>query len=105
MPAPMSLDEYAEILLPSHDIAVLQLQGASGLPTAKLGDSSKLSVGDAVVAGQAVGAIHFPEEPWREPLLATCSESGNVHGVRTHARTLMGDALFMLDIPWKEPAF
>ena len=46
---------------PSHDIAVLQLQGASGLATAKLGDSSKLSVGDAVVGiGNAGGAGGTP---------------------------------------------
>jgi S1-C subfamily serine protease len=46
---------------PSHDIAVLQLQGASGLATAKLGDSSQLSVGDAVVGvGNAGGAGGTP---------------------------------------------
>ncbi len=42
---------------PSHDIAVIQLQGASGLQTAKLGDSSKLSVGQQIVGiGNAGGA-------------------------------------------------
>jgi S1-C subfamily serine protease len=41
---------------PTHDLAVLQLQGASGLQTAKLGDSSKSAVGDPVVAvGNAGG--------------------------------------------------
>jgi S1-C subfamily serine protease len=46
---------------PSHDIAVLQLQGASGLASAKLGDSSKLSVGDAVVGvGNAGGGGGTP---------------------------------------------
>jgi S1-C subfamily serine protease len=41
---------------PSHDIAVIQLQGASGLTTAKLGDSSKLSVGQQIVGiGNAGG--------------------------------------------------
>ena len=41
---------------PTHDLAVLQLQGASGLQTAKLGDSSKTAVGDPVVAvGNAGG--------------------------------------------------
>jgi S1-C subfamily serine protease len=40
----------------SHDIAVLQLKGASGLKTATLGDSSTLDVGDAVTAlGNAGG--------------------------------------------------
>jgi S1-C subfamily serine protease len=41
----------------SHDIAVLQLSGASGLQTASLGDSSTVAVGQAVVAiGNAGGA-------------------------------------------------
>jgi S1-C subfamily serine protease len=46
---------------PSHDVAVLQLQGAAGLATAKLGDSSALSVGDPVVGvGNAGGAGGAP---------------------------------------------
>jgi S1-C subfamily serine protease len=46
---------------PTHDLAVLQLQGASGLTTAKLGDSSKLHVGDAVVGvGNAGGTGGSP---------------------------------------------
>ncbi len=45
----------------SHDIALIQLQGASGLKTAQLGDSSKVTVGDAVVAlGNAGGAGGTP---------------------------------------------
>ncbi len=40
----------------SHDVAVLQLQGASGLTVASLGDSSSVRVGDNVVAlGNAEG--------------------------------------------------
>ncbi len=40
----------------THDIAVLQLRGASGLATAALGDSSKVRAGDRVVAiGNAGG--------------------------------------------------
>jgi S1-C subfamily serine protease len=40
----------------SHDIAVLQLSGASGLTTATTGDSSAVGVGDSVVAlGNAGG--------------------------------------------------
>lgn len=39
-----------------HDIALLQLQGASDLPTAALGDSSQVTVGAPVVAiGNAAG--------------------------------------------------
>jgi S1-C subfamily serine protease len=45
----------------SHDIAVLQLKGASGLATATLGNSSKVSVGEKVVAvGNAGGQDGTP---------------------------------------------
>ncbi len=45
----------------SHDIAVLQLKGASGLATASLGDSSKVTVGEKVVAmGNAGGKDGAP---------------------------------------------
>ena len=45
----------------SHDIAVLQLQGASGLQTAKIGDSSTAAVGEGVVAiGNAGGTGGTP---------------------------------------------
>jgi S1-C subfamily serine protease len=45
----------------SHDIAVLQLSGASGLTTATTGDSSTVKVGDGVVAlGNAGGAGGTP---------------------------------------------
>jgi S1-C subfamily serine protease len=41
---------------PTHDVALLQLQGASGLPTATLADSSSLTIGQEVVAmGNALG--------------------------------------------------
>ncbi len=40
----------------SHDIAVLQLQGASGLRTASIGDSNSVAVGDMIAAiGNAGG--------------------------------------------------
>ncbi len=45
----------------SHDMAVIQLNGASGLKTAQLGDSSKVTVGQSVVAiGNAGGAGGTP---------------------------------------------
>jgi len=45
----------------TQDIAVLQLQGASGLTTETLGDSSKVSAGDAIVGiGNAGGAGGTP---------------------------------------------
>jgi S1-C subfamily serine protease len=45
----------------TQDIAVIQLQGASGLKTASLGNSAKVSTGDAVVGiGNAGGAGGTP---------------------------------------------
>lgn len=46
---------------PSHDVAVLQLVGASGLKTAAIGDSSRVKVGQPVVAvGNAGGTGGTP---------------------------------------------
>ena len=43
---------------PTYDVALLQLHGASGLPTVALGESSKTQVGDDVLAiGNALGAF------------------------------------------------
>ena len=45
----------------SHDVAVLQLAGASGLATAPLGDSAKVAVGDQVIGlGNALGSGGAP---------------------------------------------
>ena len=44
----------------SHDIAVLKLQGASGLPTASIGDSSTVAVGDPVAAVGNAGGVGGP---------------------------------------------
>ena len=63
-----------------------------------------VGIGAAVTSGQPAGAIHFPEEPWREPVIAKFSEDGTVHAIRSHACTLMGDMLFMLHVPWKDPS-
>jgi S1-C subfamily serine protease len=41
----------------THDVAVLQLQGASGLTTAALGDSSTVQTGDNVVALGNAGGV------------------------------------------------
>ncbi|HET6875803.1 MAG TPA: trypsin-like peptidase domain-containing protein [Acidimicrobiales bacterium] len=41
----------------SHDIAVLKLRGASGLQTAEIGNSDKLSVGDYVVGLGNAGGV------------------------------------------------
>jgi S1-C subfamily serine protease len=42
---------------PSDDVAVIQLQNASGLATAKLGNSSSVQVGDAVTAVGNAGGV------------------------------------------------
>ncbi|MFD1047966.1 S1C family serine protease, partial [Kibdelosporangium lantanae] len=42
---------------PATDLAVLQLQGASGLTPATLGDSSKVKIGDQVVAIGSPGGL------------------------------------------------
>ena len=42
---------------PSHDVAVLKLANASGLTTAKLGDSSTLEVGDSVTGIGNAGGV------------------------------------------------
>jgi len=44
----------------SHDIAVLQLTGPSGLKTAALGDSAKIAVGQTVVAVGNAGGVGGP---------------------------------------------
>lgn len=45
----------------SHDVAVLQLRGAQGLPAANIGDSSQVAIGDPVVAmGNAGGHGGLP---------------------------------------------
>lgn len=48
---------------PTADVALLQIEGASGLPTVTLAQSSSLQVGEAVVAlGNALGAGGTPNE-------------------------------------------
>jgi S1-C subfamily serine protease len=48
---------------PSADVAVIHVQGVSGLPTVTLADSSTVQVGDAVVAlGNALGQGGTPSE-------------------------------------------
>lgn len=61
-----------------------------------------VELGDRVSAGQLAGAIHFPETPWREPEIAVFGDSGIVFAIRSVAKTVLGDSLFMLAIPWEE---
>ena len=46
---------------PTDDVALIKLQGAAGLKTVQVGDSSKVSLGTGVVAvGNAGGAGRQP---------------------------------------------
>lgn len=59
-----------------------------------------VETGEEVKKGRAGGAIYFPEEPWREPVEVRFEEDGAVYCIRTLSRTLNGDLLFMLHVPW-----
>ncbi len=59
-----------------------------------------VKLGDAVKAGQPAGAIHFPDEPWREPWIAHFKRDAFVHAVRQLAHTQLGDMMFILHQPW-----
>ena len=61
-----------------------------------------VTVGDMVEAGQAMGAIHFPWEPWREPLAVTTEEAGTVYSLHWPAKTEMGQVLFILAVPYED---
>lgn len=61
-----------------------------------------VELGEDVMEGQPAGAIHSPQEPWREPWVARFSDSGRIYAARSRAHTQMGDVLFMLHVPWKE---
>jgi uncharacterized protein len=58
-------------------------------------------VGDEVEAGQAIGAIHYPWEPWRPPLVAHTAEAGTVYSIQWPAKTEMGQILFILAVPYE----
>lgn len=47
-----------------------------------------------VTAGEAAGAIHFPETPWREPMLVSFEIDGAVLMKRLPGRCQRGDCLF-----------
>jgi predicted deacylase len=60
-----------------------------------------VDLGDEVVAGRDAGRIHFPDTPWREPVVTRFARDGVVFCRRVPARTRRGDCLFHLgtDIP------
>jgi predicted deacylase len=55
-----------------------------------------VELGDDVKAGQAAGAVHFPDTPWREPTIAHFERDGVVVCKRIPGRTERGDCLFHL---------
>ena len=55
-----------------------------------------VDLGADVETGQAAGAIHFPETPWREPSIAHFAAAGTVICKRWPGRTERGDCLFHL---------
>ena len=57
-------------------------------------------LGDEVSAGQPAGLIHFPDTPWREPVLASFARAGTVICKRMPCRAERGDCLFHLGTPY-----
>ncbi len=55
-----------------------------------------VELGDTVEAGQAAGAVHFPDTPWREPALQYFDAPGFVLCKRIPGRVMRGDCLFHL---------
>ena len=53
-------------------------------------------LGDTVAGGQPAGAIHFPDNPAREPIVVPFLRDGLVVCERVPARTKRGDCLFHL---------
>ncbi len=82
---------------PANDIAVLQLEGASGLTTAKLGDSSTVQVGDEVTgvgnAGNDAGTSAASG-----PVTALDQQITASDGTGSDAETLTGLIQFAADI-------
>jgi predicted deacylase len=55
-----------------------------------------VALGDEVRCGQAAGAVHFPDTPWREPSIGLFARDGVVLCRRVPGRTERGDCLFHL---------
>ena len=53
-------------------------------------------LGDEVEAGNAAGAIHHPEEPWREPTTTHFEHNGVVLAKRIPGRVERGDCLYQM---------
>lgn len=55
-----------------------------------------VDIGSHVQAGDMAGAIHFPNEPWREPVCPTFRAAGMVLCKRTNGLVEPGDCLFQV---------
>ena len=60
-----------------------------------------VELGDEVSAGDPAGAIHFPETPWREPVVEHFESAGVVVCKRIPGRSERGDCLFHLASDWE----
>jgi uncharacterized protein len=61
-----------------------------------------VELGDDVKAGQAAGAVHFPDTPWREPTIAHFERDGVIVCKRIPGRTERGDCLFHVGSDYSE---
>ena len=61
-----------------------------------------VELGDEVRAGDRAGAIHFPETPWREPVVEHFLSDGLVVCKRIPGRSERGDCLFHLACDWSD---
>ena len=59
-----------------------------------------VELGDEVRAGDCAAAIHFPETPWREPIVEHFDSDGVAVCKRVPGRSLRGDCLFHLAEDW-----
>jgi predicted deacylase len=59
-----------------------------------------VELGDEVRAGQPAAALHFPDTPWREPVIDRFRAHGLVICRRTFAHSERGDCLFHLGADW-----
>lgn len=59
-----------------------------------------VALGDEVKAGQAAAAVHFPETPWRDPVIEYFKGDGVVVCKRIPGRCERGDCLFHLACEW-----
>jgi predicted deacylase len=55
-----------------------------------------VDLGAEVKAGQPAGAVHYQDQPWREPTIAKFEQSGLVICKRIPGRVERGDCLFHL---------